>query len=357
MDKVKEILGWSFGANTVQDYALAFAIFLALFICFKIIKLLLLKRLRALAKKTSTEIDDLLIEVIGKISNMFYLVVSLYFPLKILVLGETFDKVVDGIFIVVVVYQAIQVAQVFLEYGLSRYMTKHDKSAKQAEHTFAGLRLIIRIVLWSIGILLVLSNLGFNISTLIASLGVGGIAVALAMQNILADMFSSFSIYFDKPFEVGDNIIVGEHQGTVKEIGLKTTRLKALKGEELVISNQELTSARIQNFKKIDQRRVVFTIGVTYETDMEKLKKVNGIVKNAIESQEMTEFDRSHFIEFGEFSLNFEIVYFVNSKEHPDYVRTQEQINLQILEEFNKEGIEMAYPSQKVFYERLAVED
>ncbi|MFC1616440.1 mechanosensitive ion channel family protein [Patescibacteria group bacterium] len=357
MDKIKEILVYELGPNTVQDYLIAVGLFIVLYICFKIIRHVILKRIKAVAERTKSNLDDILIKLIEKIPNFIYLIVAIYFPLKFLTTHEGFDRVIDGIFVIAIIYELIQIAQELVEFGINLYMNRHGKNGKQATHTFGGLRLMIKMVLWSVGLLLILSNLGFDISTLIASLGIGGIAIALALQNILSDIFSSFSIYFDKPFEIGDNIIVGEHQGTVKEIGLKTTRLKALKGEELVISNQELTSARIQNFKKIEKRRVVFNIGITYDTESEKLKRVNDIVKKAINSQELADFDRSHFVEFGEYSLNFEIVYFVNSREHPDYVRTQEAINFEIFDAFKKEGIEMAYPSHRVFFENLNIED
>jgi small-conductance mechanosensitive channel len=195
----------------------------------------------------------------------------------------------------------------------------------------------------------ILSSLGYNISALLAGLGIGGIAVAFALQTILADIFASFSIYFDKPFRVGDYIVVGNDRGTVKHIGIKTTRIKSLEGPELVISNKELTSSRIHNYKKMEKRRISFTIGIVYETPLEKVKKAKEIIENVIKDQKMAELDRVHFARFGDFSLEFEIVYYMLSTDYKDYMDTQEKINLKIKEEFEKEGIEFAYPTQKIY--------
>ena len=211
---------------------------------------------------------------------------------------------------------------------------------------------IIKGVIWGFGILLVLSNLGINISSLLAGLGIGGIAVALALQNILGDLFSAFAIYLDKPFEVGDFIVVGESKGTVEKIGIKTSRLRALQGEELIISNKELTNARIQNFKKMKERRITFRLGVTYETPLEKLKKIPEIIKQIITSFEDTRFERAHFVQFGDFALIFEVVYYMTTPAYIDYLNTQEKINFKIKEIFEKENIEMAYPTQTIFLKK-----
>ena len=212
----------------------------------------------------------------------------------------------------------------------------------------SALSLILRVILWTVGILMILSNLGFNVTSLLASLGIGGLAVSLALQPLFADIFSSFSIILDKPFEEGDYIVCGEYKGTVKRIGLKTTRLEALQGEELVISNAELTAARVQNFKKLQKRRIVFAIGVTYDTPPATLRGIPKIIEDVISGKEHAEFSRAHFWEFADSSLNLEIVYFIHSSEYVDYMDTQQEINLEILEAFEKEGIEMAFPTRTV---------
>ena len=210
----------------------------------------------------------------------------------------------------------------------------------------------LKAILWVVAVVLVLSNLGYNVSTLIAGLGIGGIAIAFALQNILGDLFASFAIYFDKPFQVGDYIIVDDDAGTVKHIGIKSTRIQSRQGEELIISNKELTEARVHNYKKMEKRRIVFTFGVIYETPTQKLKKIPNIIKEIVGKTETAEIDRVFFKEFGEFGLNFEIVYFLKSSDYALFVETQPKINLAIKDSFEKEGIEMAYPTQTVFVKK-----
>ena len=193
-----------------------------------------------------------------------------------------------------------------------------------------------------------LSNLGIEITPLVASLGVGGIAIAIALQSVLGDLFAAFAIYFDKPFKEGDFIIVGNDMGTVEKIGIKTTRIQTLQGQELVVSNSELTNSRVNNYKKMKERRVVTNIGVEYSTPTKKLKKINGIVKKAVETTKESRFDRVHFKAFGDFSLNFELVYYVTSPDYVKYMDVQQEINFKIREAFEKEKIVFAFPTQTI---------
>ena len=200
-----------------------------------------------------------------------------------------------------------------------------------------------------IAVMLILSNLGYNISSLIAGFGIGGVAIALAVQNILGDLFSSLSIYFDKPFKIGDLIQVGSLTGKVRKIGLKTTRVTSLQGEEIIIPNAVLTGQNIQNFGKLKERRNKFSLGLTYETTTAKLKKIPNIIKKIIEDTTNTRFDRAHFSNFGDFSLNFEVVYYVLSQDYAEFMDSQQNINLKIKEAFEKEGIDMAFPTSTVY--------
>jgi small-conductance mechanosensitive channel len=194
----------------------------------------------------------------------------------------------------------------------------------------------------------VLENLNFDVSALVASLGVGGIAVALAAQNILGDLFASLSILFDKPFVVGDFIIVDDLPGTVEKVGLKTTRVRSLFGEQLVFSNNDLLSSRIKNYKRMEERRVVFPLGVTYQTGAEQLELIPGIIKKTIEKQEKVRFDRSHFKGYGDFALLFETVYWVTEPDYNLYMDIQQKINLELFHLFEEQGIEFAYPTQTI---------
>jgi small-conductance mechanosensitive channel len=342
-ENVQPFLQYELFGSTYQQYLDAIVLFLIIFIGIRIFRRFILVRLTALAEKTSTDFDNRIVEGIQGISHFFTLYLAFYLMIKTLNIDNTAEKILDGIFLVLLVYEIIKLAQKFIAYIL-------EKTTKESNETVThGLRLMITIVMWSVGILLILSNLGFDITTLAASLGIGGIAVALAVQNILGDLFSSFSIYFDKPFQIGDFIVIGNDMGVVKKIGLKTTRIQTLQGEELVVSNKELTSARIQNFKKMHNRRVTFTIGVEYGTSSDKLKKIPEIIKDIIEKQENADFDRSHFAQFADFSLNVETVYYVNTNDYNTYMDTQQAINLAIKDAFIKEKIEMAFPTQTVF--------
>ena len=180
--------------------------------------------------------------------------------------------------------------------------------------------------------------------------GVGGIAIALALQNILSDALSAFSLYFDRPFEIGDFVVVGDYAGTVTKIGIISTRIQLLQGEELVISNKNLISTSVRNFKKLRRRRIVFTIKVTSEISVKTLKKIPLIIAKILKKTDMAELDRVHFKQFGDFSLDFEVVYYIKTGDYTKYMDIQQQINFGILEEFEKEKIEMAYPTQKIFY-------
>jgi len=211
---------------------------------------------------------------------------------------------------------------------------------------------LARLALWTIIMFSALDNLGVNITALVAGLGVGGIAVALATQNILGDLFASFSIVLDKPFVIGDFIIVGECLGTVERIGLKTTRIRSLSGEQIIFSNSDLLGSRVRNFKRMYERRIVFSIGVIYQTSREQVAAIPAMLRESIEAQQMARFDRAHFKGFGDYALHFEAVYYVRSPDFTRYMDTQQAINLEIMRRFEEAGIEFAYPTQVVYVAR-----
>ncbi|MBN2306860.1 mechanosensitive ion channel [Candidatus Peregrinibacteria bacterium] len=342
------LLGESYFGNTVESYLIALAILLGIMIFLKLLKGRIFARLEKWAHKTKTDLDDEFIRAIETIPGILYFFVALYVALQILILHPVIHKTVEIILVILVIYWATKLAAELIEFGLAK-VAKKQNGKREKNTTYYALNLISKLILWSTGLLLILSNLGVNISALVASLGIGGIAVALAIQNILSDIFSSFSLYLDKPFEIGDFIIVGENMGTVKKIGLKTTRIEALQGEEIVISNNELTSTRVRNFKKMKKRRIVFLIGVTYSTPHKLLSKIPKIIKETIKSIKKTTFDRSHFANFGASSLNFETVYYLESSDYNEYMDTQQKINLALVKSFEKEGIEIAFPTQTVY--------
>ncbi|MFC1774805.1 mechanosensitive ion channel family protein [Nanoarchaeota archaeon] len=250
-------------------------------------------------------------------------------------------------------FYAIKGVQNVIDYGTQKVIRKRLDEEKDADTSIIDvLGKILKISIWFIAALLILSNLGYNISTLIAGLGIGGIAIAFALQNVLTDIFASFSIYFDKPFKVGDYIVVGADDGIVKKIGIKSTRITTLRGEELVISNKELTESRIHNYKKMKERRVVFSLGVTYDTKNKDLEKIPKMVESIFSKNKDAKLDRVHFKSFGEFSLNYEIVYFLKTRDYEKYMDVQQVLNLEIKKQFDKAKIDMAFPTQTVIVQK-----
>lgn len=346
------ILSQAYFGNTVEQYLIAVGIVLGILVLIKIFEQIVLAHVRKWARKTETDIDDEIVKVAASVPSVIYDFVAIYIALRTLNVHSVIQKIADVILIVMVIFWVTKAASDLIEFILYKIASKKGAKKREKTTTYFALSLIAKIILWSVGFLLILSNLGVNISALVASLGIGGIAIALAVQNILGDMFSSFTIYFDKPFEIGDFIIVGDHQGTVKKIGLKTTRVTSLQGEEIVISNQELTSTRVRNFKKMKRRRIVFQFGVTYDTPTKKLKLIHGIVKSAVKKAKLAELDRVHFREFGDSALKFEVVYFLNTREYGEYMDTQQAINFDIKDGLEKEKIEMAFPTQTLYVKK-----
>ena len=215
------------------------------------------------------------------------------------------------------------------------------------------IQFVVRVAVWSLALLLIFQNLGFDITALIAGLGVGGIAVALAAQSVLGDLFSSLAIVLDRPFEVGDFIVFGEQMGTVEKIGIKTTRIRALSGEQIAVSNTDLVKTRVHNFKRMKERRVVLVVGVTYDTPADKLERIPSMVTEIIEKQDEVRFERAHFRSFGNSALEFETVYWVLDADYTIYMDKQQAINFAIFRAFQDEGIEFAFPSQTLYVPEL----
>ena len=345
-----EILTYTFWSNLIKEYLIAFAIFILAVVVLKFFKRVVIKKLKKLTKQTRGEFDDLLIEIIASIGWFFYFFLSLYIAIQFIQLPELIEKIVYYAVIISITYYIVKGIQRIIDYGFEKMVKKKEEQDEEFDLSIIHLTgKILKGVLWGIAIIIILQNLGYNISTLVAGLGIGGLAIAFALQNILGDIFASFSIYLDKPFQVGDFVIIGNDKGVVKKIGIKSTRIQTLQGEELVMSNKELTETRVHNYKKMEKRRIIFVFGVTYETPTEKVKKIPGIVGKIIDDIKVTETDRVHFKEFGDFSLNFEVVYYLKSSEYNVYMDTQQEINLTMKEQFEKEGIEFAYPTQTIF--------
>jgi len=344
---LNDVLNYAIWNNSIRGYIFSIIFFIVLLLIFSVLRKFIFKRIESIVLKTKNEFDDLLLKVVQIIKFPFVIYLSLFIALRFLSISPKLQRLLDSILIIWIIYLAIISIQILIDYVLRVKATKLPKTTTEL------ISKILKGTLWGLGILMILSNLGININSLIAGLGIGGIAAALAIQNILGDLFSSFAIYLDRPFELGDFIIVGEELGTVEKIGVKTTRIKSLWGEEVVISNRELTSVRIHNYKKMETRRVAFSFGVTYQTTVEQLKVIPQIVRDIIESVELTRFDRANFHKFGDFALLFEVVYYVVSPDYNLYMDINEKIHLKIKEELEARNISMAYPTQTIYLEKI----
>lgn len=343
------------GVVDVTRYVLAALVFCGLYLFFQLVQRIVLIRLEKWATKTDTDIDNMIIATVEGIRSWVYIIVALYVALQFFTLPSLLNYIVTGAILFAIVWQAIEVATTLIEFFTKRTLERRmdgeevDPNAANASNLIS---LLAKIVLWSLGILFVLSNLGIEVTSLIAGLGIGGIAVAFALQGVLSDLFASFSIYFDKPFRIGDFVITGGDAGVVEHIGIMSTRLRTLQGEELVVSNNELTTARVQNFKKMEERRIVSQFGITYETEYDKVKQVPDIVRNIFAASE-GRLDRVHFISFADSALLFEVVYYVETADYTKYLDIQQEFNFALMAKFAEVGIEFAYPTQTIYTKQV----
>jgi len=344
----------TFYNNTGREYVLALLVFIGVLIVLKIFKVIIIAKLKKLAKKSKTDFDDVIINIFSNLKPPLYFLIALYLGIKSIILPDLANKIIYILFLFFIVYETISALQKIIEYIAYKAMLRNGKENEEANKSaIRTLSVVIKIVLWSLGLILILGNLGVDVTSLIAGLGIGGVAIALAMQNILGDIFASFSIIIDKPFQVGDFIKIGNDLGTVEKIGIKTTRLRTPDGEQLIIGNKELTDTRVQNFKRLEKRRALFSLGIIYETEKEKLEKIPELIKNIITQNTAIEFDRCHFKSFGDSGLNFEIAFYVNSQDYVEYLDAVQEINLKIFEVFNKEKIEFAYPTSVEYQKKI----
>jgi small-conductance mechanosensitive channel len=308
------------------------------------------------AKKTKTTFDDEIIRNTKKPVYFFVILLGCYYALDQLTALDVYATILTQIFLIAEIFLTAFTVTRIINVFVSWYA---EHRVKKGNGAISGNILIVfkkflHAIVYIFAFLFILYLSKVDLSGALVGLGVGGIAIAFALQNVLADAFSAFSIYFDRPFEIGDYIIIGEYGGTVTHISMKSTRIQLLQGEELVLSNKNILEKNIQNFKKMKKRRVVFTLGVPYDTFSEKLMKIPNLIKEIIEKYELTEVDMINFKKFGEFSLDFEIVYYINTSDYKTYMNTQHKINFAIKEVFEKENIDIAYPTQTLFIKNFS---
>lgn len=344
---MQDLLDLKLWNNTMLDYLISLGSLAASVVMILILKRVILKRLASLAKEAPTSLDDMILRALRKYLLPLLYIGALYLNTKWLTLSPGVAKAIDIVALALVMILGAAVVSAVFVYLFNKALEKRQKKPDKLAVRWIGA--IIKAAIWVCALLLFFGNIGADITPLIAGLGIGGIAVAFAAQAILEDVFSFVTIFFDRPFEIDDFIIVDDLMGTVEHVGIKTTRLRSINGEQLIFSNKDLTNSRVRNYKRMENRRVVFTFGVTYSTPPDKMKDIPALIRSIIEGIENTKFDRAHFKEFGDSSLKFEAVYYVLSQDYNLYMDVQQSINFAIKEEFDRRGIEIAFPTQTLY--------
>ncbi|MEN6487441.1 MAG: mechanosensitive ion channel family protein [Smithella sp.] len=349
-----ELLNKVYLGNAIHDWLVAVCILMIVFAILKCIQHVGIGRLSKLSASTDNKIDDLLVNILKNTKVFILIVAAAYVASCAITLKPSVAALWQKAVILTLILQGGFWASAGISFWLGRHVQRRMDQDASSATTITFLGFVARIILWVVVLLLVLDNLGVNITGLVAGLGIGGIAVALAVQNILGDLLASLSIVLDKPFVIGDFIVVDSLSGTIEHIGLKTTRIRSLSGEQLIFSNNDLLKSRVRNYKRMSERRIVFGFGVVYQTSLGKLKAIKEIVGDIIKKEEKARFDRVHFKEYGDSSLNFEVVYFVTDSDYSVYMDVQEAINQEIFRRFEQEGIEFAYPTQTLLIQHEA---
>lgn len=356
IDLIKTEFPWildKFYENTVLDYFLSTAGFLALLLILIRVKPMTISFLdRKMPHGADTHVRYVF-SLLDKIKTIVLIFVAFYFSTRRLNLPPFVDLMIARATALVVTLQITSLLSQAADYLIKSFSFGQDQDNLSLASARTNLSAIVRTALWIAGILFLFSNFGVDVTAFVTGLGIGGIAIALAAQAILGDVFSSFTIAIDKPFEVGDFIVFDQFRGNIEQIGLKTTRIRSLDGELLIIANSDLTKSRIQNFKKMMTRRVNFKIGVVYGTDINDLREIPAIIERAVVSTKSARFERANFMEFGDFSLVYDIVYHVLSPDYLVYTNIQEQINLQLCQEFSSRNIQFAFPTQTLQIQTL----
>ena len=349
MNEVERLLDDRYLGNSLWHWALALGIVIAVFAITLVIRRIVRSRYERLAATPQIELLELPLKVASQTGMLFLLVISIYAGASILTVPEKVSSILKTALTIVGFWQAglwVSTAVTsWLEFK-QRATLAHDRAAAG---TFSIIAFVSRALIWALVLLLTLDNLGINITALIAGLGIGGIAVALAVQNVLGDLLASLSITLDRPFVVGDAIAVDDFNGTVEQIGIKSVRLRSVNGEQIIMSNADLLKSRLRNYGRMIERRVQFVIGVALDSPPEKLSQIPAALRAIVESEQNTRFDRSHFARIGSASLDFETVYFVTTPNYGVYMDIQQRINLKVIELLTKQGLQLAIPVQRIW--------
>ena len=346
MNELAELGQRVFLGNDLLSWLKALLQFALWFTVLPLIKRFVTGRLRNLHPEQPSAALELSLALLSRTTRIFLVVVASYLALQWLTVPAALHKWVQGALLLIVWLQVARWGSEAVRFFVDQRLRRDERAAKESAASLNILKFVGIASIWAFAALLLLSNLGVDVTALIAGLGVGGIAIALAVQNVLGDLLASLSIALDKPFKVGDFLIIGSEMGTVEHIGIKSTRLRSLSGEQIVMSNADLLQSRVHNYGLLYERRTLFKLGIVYQTPRDKVAEVPQILEDAIRAQDKTRFDRAHFAAFGAFSLDYEAVYFVLDPAYGTYMDIQQAINLRIMDEFKRRGIEFAYPTQ-----------
>jgi small-conductance mechanosensitive channel len=345
---------WNTGflGNSFAEWLAALIVALVIYAVLRFLFWLLRKRLQREQEKSLSNAGILIKGLLEHTAGFFFIWLAVFAAINYLTVSPLIHTIVDTITMIVILIQLGLWTSSGLEFWLiHRKMSRADE--EQKKRPVGAIIILMKIVVWTVVVILILENIpGVHVTALLASLGIGGIAIGLALQKILGDLFASLTISIDQPFVEGDAITVGDLSGSVEHIGLKSTRVRSFSGEELVFSNSDLLESRIHNYKSMDQRLVVFTINITYQTSYKKLQRIPKIIKDIVEEQSKVTFNRVSFKSLSDSALVYEIVYTVNTPDFNVYTATQEKINLEIINQFQKHEINFAYPTQTVLLQQ-----
>lgn len=333
--------------NSLGNYLLSLLFLAAFYFIIKLFDKFLLDHLNLLIKRFSLSFSKLLKKIIKKRVYPLLYILAFFLAFRQLEIMPQVDKFINFVLMILSVIFVVFMILDVISYSLKKYWHKKERTDEQQKVLTVSF-FLIKILVWLLALIFILDNLDIELTALITGLGVSGIAIAFAAQTILTDLFNYFTIFFDKPFDIGDYIATGEYRGTIEHIGVKTTRIRSLTGEQLVISNTDLVNSRINNYKRMERRRINFSFGLTYDTPLTELKKVKKIIEEIIKSIDQTEFDRAHFAEYAASSLLFQVVYYVEDNDYKVYMDIQEEINFRLKEEIEALGLHFAFPTQTV---------
>ena len=348
LGELRELGQTVYYGNTLLAWGKALLTFALWFTVLPLARAFIARRVRRRMADHPVAFLLLLRDMLEATTRIFMIAVAIYLAMRWLRIPAAADRIIDVGVLVVIWGQVALWASAAVRHAVEARRGRETTGAEGAA-SLNILRFVGVLLVWVVAFLMLLTNLGVQIGPLIAGLGIGGVAIALAVQNVLGDLFASLSIALDKPFRVGDFLVIGEEKGTVEQIGIKSTRLRSLSGEQIVVSNGDLLKSRVRNYGLLYERRASFTFGIVYETPREIVREVPALVEAAIRAQDRTRFDRAHFASFGDSALLFEAVYTVLAAEYNTFMDIQQAINLRLMDDFAARGIQFAYPTSRQF--------